>query len=573
MAPTRRASIAALGLGRNIDELAEQQERIKQLQVTRNDDPRTALAKNERQRALIDRAFESIKALLAAKATATQIAIYDGEAESLGDTDRARVIVADRYMNVALAVGISNSDLTRGQCVEIAPDASMITAAHAGVPTDGRVVPVVAVLPVSADHDQTQVIEVEEGAGDRGRCRVRVSGFMEGCPLQEGDLVRVNGCYAYELVKDRATQRAEFLHEVRIEPTQHVSFSDVMGQPEAVDELRLAVDRLVDPARYGGLEHLPNAVYLLTGQPGNGKSLLFAATATELVARLGDRVKICLIRASALKDAYVGNSEKNARVIFDQAQYDYRERGIRTLIGFEEFEAVGMQRGALTDNTGVSHGITSTLLTYLDDALTKLEGMLVLVMTNYEDLLDAALRRVGRTGSNRLVIRRLNDTALLEILTAKLSNGAAKLLDGAPVEEYAAAVQAALSHTYAHVVVGNEKVAALGRHLASGAVATGCIGAALSRLHRHQLLARERGLETPYQHLSPALLYYGARRTLSTVAATHAGVENLRQARAMLAGDLVHENDLKSMSELRVVPQSEFVTPESYHLKGMEALE
>jgi hypothetical protein len=563
-------AMRSAGYARQLDRLTDLQQHIKKLQVAATDDPRTAAAKNEMQGMMIDQAFESMKEQLAVQGSATQIAIYDGPADALGHAERARVVVADRYMNAVLAGGLSNRDLTPGQHVELAPDCGLITAAHAGVPPDGRVVPVVATM---RQRDGSQVIEVEDGPTDRSRRRVRISGFLDGCQLHEGDLVRVNGPYAYELVRDRATQRAEFLREIRIEPDGHVCFADVRGQPEAVAELRLAVDRLIEPEKYGGTQLLPNAVYLLTGSPGNGKSLLFAAAASELKARLGDRANVCLIRASALKDAYVGNSEKNARVIFDQALFDYRERKIRTLIGFEEFEAVGLQRGSLSDNPGVSHGITSTLLTYLDDALTKLDGIMVLVMTNYEDLLDTALRRVGRTGSNRLVIRRLDDTAMLDILNNRLSNGASDLMDDAPVQQYLEAVRAALAQTYGHIVVGKDKVEVQGRHLASGAVATGCLSAAVSRLHRHRFLAHERGNDTPYERLSPALLYHGARRTLATVAATHAGPRNRSQARALFAGDLVHEDDLKSMSELRLVPEQELPAPPEYDLSGMADLE
>jgi len=122
-------------------------------------------------------------------------------------------------------------------------------------------------------------------------------------------------------------------------------------------------------------------------------------------------------------------------------------------------------------------------------------------------------------------------------------------------------------------VVGKEKVSIRGRHVQGGSSARGAIDTALDLLHEHLHAVRRRGIATPFEHLTPALLFEGTRRTLHSVLASNSGDVNLERAREMLAGTLVHPDEVASVVDVRCLSLAEIAVPAEYDLGAMRRLE
>jgi cell division protease FtsH len=164
-----------------------------------------------------------------------------------------------------------------------------------------------------------------------------------------------------------------------------VTFADVAGLPEAVEELAEIRDFLVDPERFERMgAHIPKGV-LLAGPPGTGKTLLARAVAGEA------KVPFFSLSGSDFVEMYVGVGASRVRKLFEQAK-----AAAPAIIFVDELDAVGRQRG-----TGVGGGHdereqTLNQLLVEMDGFDARSGVIVLASTNRPDILDPALLRPGR---------------------------------------------------------------------------------------------------------------------------------------------------------------------------------
>ncbi|KAL0320675.1 UNVERIFIED_CONTAM: Vesicle-fusing ATPase [Sesamum radiatum] len=95
---------------------------------------------------------------------------------------------------------------------------------------------------------------------------------------------------------------------------------------------------------------------------------------------------------------FVGETEKNVRDLFADAEHDQRTKGDQSdlhIIIFDEIDAICKSRGSTRDGTGVHDSIVNQLLTKID-GVESLNNVLLIGMTNRKDLLDEALLRPGR---------------------------------------------------------------------------------------------------------------------------------------------------------------------------------
>ncbi|MEQ8835245.1 MAG: AAA family ATPase, partial [Lacipirellulaceae bacterium] len=114
-----------------------------------------------------------------------------------------------------------------------------------------------------------------------------------------------------------------------------VSFDDVAGIEEAVDELREVVDFLKNPERYHRLGgRIPKGV-LLVGPPGTGKTLLAKAVAGEA------EVPFYSLSGSDFVEMFVGVGAARVRDMFGQA-----EQRSPCIIFIDELDALGKTRGS-----------------------------------------------------------------------------------------------------------------------------------------------------------------------------------------------------------------------------------
>lgn len=163
------------------------------------------------------------------------------------------------------------------------------------------------------------------------------------------------------------------------------SFDDVVGVPEAIEEVSELVTFLKSPEVYrkAGAE-IPHGV-LLQGASGVGKTALARALAGEA------GVPFISASASEFIELFVGQGAKRVRKLFQTARkYD------SAIIFIDEIDAIGEKRGATAD-TGNEERIQT-----LNQLLTEMDGfdnsdnIIVIAATNRGDTLDDALLRPGR---------------------------------------------------------------------------------------------------------------------------------------------------------------------------------
>ena len=171
-----------------------------------------------------------------------------------------------------------------------------------------------------------------------------------------------------------------------------VTFVDVAGLDEALEELREIKDYLLDPERFIRLgATLPRGI-LLSGPPGTGKTLLTKALAGEA------GVPFQVVSAASLVEVYVGVGSARIRKVFAEAR-----RQAPSIVLLDELDAIGRVRS--TQASGGNEERESALNQLLTemDGFDPADGVLVIGATNRPDVLDPALLRPGRF-DRRLVI-------------------------------------------------------------------------------------------------------------------------------------------------------------------------
>ncbi|KAI3851531.1 hypothetical protein MKW92_038122 [Papaver armeniacum] len=105
-----------------------------------------------------------------------------------------------------------------------------------------------------------------------------------------------------------------------------------------------------------------------------------------------------IVNGPEVLSKFVGETEKNVRDLFADAENDQRNLGDQSelhVIIFDEIDAICKSRGSTRDGTGVHDSIVNQLLTKID-GVEALNNVLLIGMTNRKDLLDEALMRPGR---------------------------------------------------------------------------------------------------------------------------------------------------------------------------------
>ncbi len=164
-----------------------------------------------------------------------------------------------------------------------------------------------------------------------------------------------------------------------------VTFADVAGADEAIEELSEIRDFLSDPARFTAIgAKIPKGV-LLYGPPGTGKTLLARAVAGEA------GVPFFSISGSDFVEMFVGVGASRVRDLFEQAKAESP-----AIIFVDEIDAVGRHRGA---GLGGGHDEREQTLNQLlveMDGFDVTTGVILIAATNRPDILDPALLRPGR---------------------------------------------------------------------------------------------------------------------------------------------------------------------------------
>jgi cell division protease FtsH len=173
-----------------------------------------------------------------------------------------------------------------------------------------------------------------------------------------------------------------------------VTFKDVAGADEAVEELHEIKEFLANPKKFQSLgAHIPKGV-LLFGPPGTGKTLLARAVAGEA------GVPFFSISGSDFVEMFVGVGASRVRDLFEQAK-----QNAPCIIFIDEIDAVGRHRGA---GMGGGHDEREQTLNQLlveMDGFEENTNIILVAATNRPDVLDPALLRPGRFDRQIIVDR------------------------------------------------------------------------------------------------------------------------------------------------------------------------
>ncbi len=200
------------------------------------------------------------------------------------------------------------------------------------------------------------------------------------------------------------------------DPKNQVTFADVAGVDEAVEEVRELVEFLRNPKKFTRLGgKLPKGV-LLVGPPGTGKTLLAKAVAGEA------HVPFFSMSGSDFVEMFVGVGAARVRDLFQEA----KEKA-PCIIFIDEIDAIGKSRAraAVMGGYDERENTLNQLLVEMD-GFDPGAGVIIMGATNRPDVLDPALLRPGRFDRQVLVDKPdlTGRVAIFKVHTKNLKLGA-----------------------------------------------------------------------------------------------------------------------------------------------------
>ncbi len=173
--------------------------------------------------------------------------------------------------------------------------------------------------------------------------------------------------------------------KIYVEGKTKVTFKDVAGIDEAVEEVQEVVEYLKNPNKFKSLGgQIPKGV-LLVGPPGTGKTLLAKAVAGEA------SVPFFSLSGSDFVEMFVGVGAARVRDLFQQAA-----QHAPCIVFIDELDALGKARGI---NPLAGHDEREQTLNQLlveMDGFDRNIGVIIMAATNRPEILDIALLRPGR---------------------------------------------------------------------------------------------------------------------------------------------------------------------------------
>lgn len=153
--------------------------------------------------------------------------------------------------------------------------------------------------------------------------------------------------------------------------------ADLFLQSDIVEEVNEFIYEYSNSALLRAHSVEPRHTILLVGPPGNGKTSLAEALATEL------SLPLLSIRYDAIVDSFLGETSNRLRKLIDYATLS------PCVLFFDEFDAVGKERSDAQE-TGEIKRVVSSLLVQMDHLPSH---TLIVCATNHPELLDRAVWR------------------------------------------------------------------------------------------------------------------------------------------------------------------------------------
>lgn len=315
---------------------------------------------------------------------------------------------------------------------------------------------------------------------------------------KRGDTVLVDtrAGYAFEVIP-----KAE-ISKLSLEEVPNVTYADIGGLDSQIEAIHDAVELpFTHPELYKDYSLKPPKGVLLYGPPGCGKTLIAKAVARSLAERTGEQRSSYFlnVKGPELLNKYVGETERQIRIIFDRAR-ELAQEGRPVIVFFDEMESIFRTRGS-----GVSSDMETTVVPQLLAELDGVEGLhnvLVIGATNREELIDPAILRPGRLDV-KIRVGRPNRDAARDIFARYITDS---LPLTSPAEQL---IDATVDHLFADrpcvkltLVDGSQEILHY-RDFVSGAMIANIVDRAKKHAIKDQI--HQRGVGISLQHLLAAV--------------------------------------------------------------------
>ncbi|WP_202410762.1 proteasome ATPase [Brevibacterium rongguiense] len=316
------------------------------------------------------------------------------------------VLYAGRRMRVAIAPDLDLASLVPG--IDVRLSEGLVALEAADYPQAGAV----ATVRERIGSDRILV-----GAPGDDEQVYRLTGALAAQGVRPGDAVLVDTRTHFAAEKVEKPEVASLL----LETVPDISYSDIGGLQAQIDMIQDAVELPFEhPELYTEHGLKPPKGILLYGPPGCGKTLIAKAVANSISQRRTgqpQRSYFLNIKGPELLDKYVGETERQLRLIFSRAR-EKATAGSPVVVFFDEMESLFRTRG-----TGKSSDVETTIVPQLlaeIDGVERLDNVIVIGASNREDLIDPAILRPGRLDV-KIRIERPDAAAAVDIFSKYLT--------------------------------------------------------------------------------------------------------------------------------------------------------
>jgi proteasome-associated ATPase len=458
-----------------------------------------ARTNNEKLTITIQQTREQVAALREEVEKLTQPPSVYGSFLDFNSDGTVDVFASGRKMRVALHPGIDPGIVRRGS--EVVLNEAFTVIGVRDVDGQGEVVTVKEVIDerrvlISGRGDEERVVERSEGLAD--------------VHLRAGDAVLFDG-RSNLLIEKLARQEVE---DLVLEEVPDISYADVGGLDFQIEAITDAVELPYLHRRLFTDYELPAPKgILLYGPPGCGKTLIAKAVANSLAAKVAEltgntnvRSYFLNIKGPELLNKYVGETERQIRLVFERAR-EKADEGVPVIVFFDEMDSLFRTRGS-----GISSDMESTIVPQLlaeIDGVESLRDVIVIGATNREDLIDPAILRPGRLDV-KIKIERPDEDAASQIFARYLHPGLP--LDASELQEFGGgdtekAVRVMIERTVAEMYrsdvenrflevtyQGGDKEILYFKDFASGAMIENIVRRAKKLAVKREIASEERGV-------------------------------------------------------------------------------
>ena len=293
------------------------------------------------------------------------------------------VFVLGRVLRVVAAADVAVEQLAPGDLVLL--NEGLVITAHPS--------------PEDPSGEVGRVVEATDGLAivQAGQDEVRVRLVGSATQARAGDTVRIErgAGLAVGLV---TRQQVE---ELVLTEVPDVSYDDIGGLAAQIEQIRDAVELpFLQRERFANYRLTPPKGVLLYGPPGCGKTMIAKAVARSLGEQLHPDADpdapgsiFINVKGPELLNKYVGESERQVRLIFERAR-QHATSGRPVIVFFDEMDSLFRTRGS-----GISSDVESTVVPQLlseIDGVVGLDNVIVIGASNREDMIDPAILRAGR---------------------------------------------------------------------------------------------------------------------------------------------------------------------------------